>query len=92
MEYGYYYDKPREKCHPDTKTVYKDYKIPYWEETIKIIKELHPIIFGLSTIGWDIAITEDGPVIVEINWNYSVKGIQIASGGFRHKWDELKKR
>lgn len=92
MEYGYYYDKPREKCHPDTKTVYKDYKIPYWEETIKIIKELHPIIFGLSTIGWDIAITENGPVIVEINWNYSVKGIQIASGGFRHKWDELKKK
>lgn len=90
MEYGYYYDKPREKCHPNTKTVYKDFQIPYWDEAIKIIKKLHPIIFGISTIGWDIAITEKGPVIVEINWNYSVKGIQIASGGFWKKWEELK--
>lgn len=92
MEYGYYYDKPREKCHPNTKVVYKDFEIPYWDDAIKLIKTLHPIIFGFSTIGWDIAITEDGPVVVEINWNYSVKGIQITSGGFRKRWEELKKK
>ena len=92
MEYGYYYDRPRETCHPDTGLVYKDYPIPYWDEAVKLVKRLHPVIFGLSTIGWDIAITETGPVIVEINWNYSVKGIQIASGGLRKRWDELKEK
>jgi len=92
MEYGYYYDKPREKCHPNSKIVYKDFEIPYWDEAIKTVKELHSIVFGLSTIGWDVAITEKGPVIVEMNWNYSVKGIQIASGGFRKRWEELKKK
>lgn len=91
MEYGYYYDRPREKKHPDTGVIYKDTEIPYWNETIEIIKKLHPIIFGLSTIGWDIAITPDGPIIVEINWNYSIKGLQIACGGVRKRWEELKK-
>lgn len=89
MEYGYYYEKEREKKHPDTGVVYKDLKIPYWEESIELIKTLHPIIFGFATIGWDIAITEDGPKIVEINWNYSIKGIQIACGGLKKRWDEL---
>lgn len=92
MEYGYYYDKIREKSHPDSGVIYKDYEIPYWDETIKLIKKLHPIIFGFATLGWDIAITEEGPVIVEINWNYSVKGIQIACGGLKTLWDKLKDR
>ena len=92
MEYGYYYKKPRETQHPDTGFVYKDAKVPYWEETIELVKKLHPIIFGFSTIGWDIAITENGPKIVEINWNYSIKGIQIACGGLKKRWDELKEK
>jgi len=92
MEYGYYYEKPREKCHPDTGFVYKDVQIPYWNETVELVTKLHPIIFGLSTIGWDVAITETGPKIVEMNWNYSIKGIQIACGGLKKRWDELKEK
>ena len=92
MEYGYYYEKPREKRHPESKVEYKGYEIPFWNETINLIKKLHPEIFGFSTLGWDIAITENGPIIVEINWNYSVKGIQIACGGLKKRWDELKSK
>lgn len=92
MKYGYYYNKPKETHHPISNVKYEDYQIPYWEETIDLITKLHPILYGFSTIGWDIAITEKGPIIIEINWNYSVKGIQIASGGFRKRWEELKKK
>lgn len=92
MEYGYYYEKQRERKHPDTGFEYNGFVVPYWKETVNLIKRLHPIIFGLSTIGWDIAITETGPVIVEINWNYSIKGIQIACGGLKKRWDELKEK
>lgn len=92
MEYGYYYKKSRETCHPDTGFVYQGAKIPYWNETVELITKLHPIIFGLSTIGWDIAITETGPKIVEINWNYSIKGIQIACGGLKKRWEKLKNK
>ena len=89
-KYGYFYNKPRTEKHPVTGLVYEGFEIPYWEETVKLIKKLHPIIFGFATIGWDIAITEDGPVIVEINWNYSLKGIQVCNGGLKPRWEELK--
>ena len=89
-KYGYFYNKPRNTSHPVTGLVYENYQIPYWKETIELIKNLHPIIFGFATIGWDIAITETGPVIVEINWNYSLKGIQVCNGGLKPKWEELK--
>ena len=57
-----------------------------------MIQDLHPVLFGFATIGWDIAITPDGPVIVEINWNYSLKGIQICNGGLKPRWEELKEK
>lgn len=91
-EFGYFYDRPRTDHHPVSKIKYKGYKIPYWEETIDMIKKAHPVIFGFSTIGWDIAITPDGPVIVEINQRFSVKGLQICNGGLRKRWEELKKK
>lgn len=89
-KYGYFYNRPRTTSHPVTGLVYNNYQIPYWKETLELIKNLHPIIFGFATIGWDIAITEDGPVIVEINWNYSLKGIQVCNGGLKPRWEELK--
>ncbi len=89
-KYGYFYNKPRTVSHPITGLVYNKYQIPYWKETIELIKKLHPIIFGFATIGWDIAITDKGPVIVEINWNYSLKGIQVCNGGLKPKWEKLK--
>ena len=91
-EYGYFYNKPRAKKHPISNVAYKGYQIPYWKETIQLIKDLHPVLFGFATIGWDIAITPTGPVIVEINWNYSLKGIQICNGGLKPRWEELKNK
>ena len=92
MKYGYYYNKKREENHPVSGITYEGFRIPFWKESIALIKKIHPIIFGLSTIGWDIAITDEGPVIIEINWNYSIKGIQIACGGLKPKWEELKSK
>jgi glutathione synthase/RimK-type ligase-like ATP-grasp enzyme len=89
-KYGYSYDSCRTTKHPDSGVEYSGFRIPYWKECISIIKKLHPIIFGLATIGWDIAITENGPIVVEINWNYSIKGLQIANGGIKRKWEDLK--
>ena len=62
------------------------------ERKYRTNKENTPDNIGLSTIGWDIAITDEGPVIIEINWNYSIKGIQIACGGLKPKWEELKSK
>lgn len=91
-EYGYFYDQTKTTHHPVSNIKYEGFKIPYWKETIELIKTLHPIIFGFAAIGWDIAITPDGPVIVEINQRFSVKGLQICNGGLRKKWEEFKEK
>lgn len=42
-------------------------KIPFWEEVSEIVTKAHCLIPNLRYIGWDIAITDDGPVIIEAN-------------------------
>lgn len=42
-------------------------QIPYWKETLKIACDAHELTSDLGICGYDIAVTADGPVIVECN-------------------------
>lgn len=53
--------------HPLTKTPIVNYKIPLFNDAIKLAEELSLIIPEMGVVGWDIAITPDGPVVVEGN-------------------------
>ncbi|MDD2980883.1 MAG: sugar-transfer associated ATP-grasp domain-containing protein [Hespellia sp.] len=53
--------------HPQTEIVFKGFQIPYWEEIIEMMKEVVKFTTFISNIGWDIAITPDGPVLIEGN-------------------------
>ena len=52
--------------HPDTGVPISG-TIPYWEETICIVKEIASGMPQLQYFGFDIAITENGPKIIEVN-------------------------
>lgn len=52
--------------HPDTGITIKGFQIPYWEEMKQTIEKAAET-FKTGYFGWDIAITEDGPVIIEVN-------------------------
>lgn len=70
--------------HPASKARILDATMPYWDEVIALVKKAHGTIAGLHTVGWDVAILEDGPVIVEANWRYDVDIMQVAyKKGFR---------
>lgn len=56
------YDK-----HPITKVGLKGIKIPYFEELKELVIELSYIVKEINYIAWDIAITDEGPVVVEGN-------------------------
>jgi hypothetical protein len=43
------------------------FQIPCWDEVLKLVKSAHPVFPGFLCGGWDIAICEDGPRILEIN-------------------------
>lgn len=53
--------------HPDTNKKIIGFKIPNWEKIPKFIEKAMKAYEGVGYIGWDIAITEKGPVIIEGN-------------------------
>jgi hypothetical protein len=69
---GVYSDitKGEEIQHPITETRIIGFQIPYWDQCIKIVEKaslLHP---ENRSIGWDVAITNDGPELLEGNHNW----------------------
>lgn len=58
------------ESHPITGTRILGFQIPFWMETVELAKEasiLHP---ENRSIGWDIAITADGPGLIEGNHDW----------------------
>lgn len=56
-------------CHPGTDIVMLGYKIPCWEQVIKISEEAAESIPGCRFIGWDVAITDHSVELIEGNHN-----------------------
>lgn len=70
-------------CHPDTQVVFKDFIIPYYKEAERLVIEAHKMFYRCYSVGWDIAITEKGPVIIEANSLWGLSLIQAAHGGLK---------
>lgn len=69
---GVYSDitKKEEKTHPVTGIPIVGFQVPFWKETIAMVKEaakLHP---QNRSIGWDIVVTEKGPGFIEGNHDW----------------------
>ena len=69
---GVYSDitRPEEKFHPVTKVEIVGLQIPFWNETLSMVKEAakkHP---ENRSVGWDIVITENGPGFIEGNHDW----------------------
>lgn len=71
------------KEHPDTHVVFKDFEIPYYKEAEKKAVELHKRLYRCHSVGWDIAITEDGPMFIEGNGLWEISLIQAVHGGLK---------
>jgi len=54
--------------HPDTGTKIKGFEIPYFKEAIQLVYTVIDELELSGTIGWDMAIGENGPEIVEPNY------------------------
>ena len=60
--------------HPDTGAQIKGFTIPYYQEAKQMIEKASEGVYGL--LGWDVAITENGPVLIEINTSPGADGLQ----------------
>lgn len=53
--------------HPQTNSQIVGVKIPMWDEAVSLVLEAAKMLPQLRYVGWDVAITESGPVFVEGN-------------------------
>ncbi len=65
--------------HPITKQQIPGLAIPYWQEILNLIEELPHKIPSLRLIGWDIAITNKGPELIEANQYPAHQSYQLPS-------------
>lgn len=57
--------------HPITNQIIKGFPIPCWEEVIEIGKRAALEVPDVRCVGWDIAISENGPLLIEGNDRFS---------------------
>jgi len=55
------------KEHPETGVSFDGFQIPMWQEAIDLAKTAHRSFGSFGSLGWDIAITTDGPKLIEAN-------------------------
>lgn len=73
----------RMQCHPDSQVRFAEVRIPFVKEAVDMVEKLHLKLSSIRIIGWDIAITPEGPVIIEGNDNAEVSGLQTVNGGLK---------
>lgn len=73
--------------HPQTGVVFDGYQIPFFKEGMEAVKKLHNQLPYFFVLGWDVAFTPSGPVIIETNNIHRVVHEQIAVGGLKQRFD-----
>lgn len=58
------------EAHPDTGKKFEGFKIPNYKEVIRVSKDAAIKFKPIGTVGWDIAVTDDGVYILEGNMFY----------------------
>ena len=66
--------------HPTTGTRIEGHQLPWWREAVDLVLRAHAVIPVIGLVGWDVALRDDGPVIIEGNSIPSAELAQEASG------------
>jgi len=69
--------------HPATEVKFEGITIPYWSEVLKVIKVGAEHLKPLKSLGWDVVISADGPVILETNHDFDAFMCQETLHGLR---------
>ena len=72
--------------HPDSNFVFKNHKINEWNSIVDFTIECASKLPQFTYLGWDIALTEVGPIAIETNLGFSIDLYQIALGGLRENF------
>jgi len=63
--------------HPDSGVCIEGVHVPWWDEAKALVLRLCDMLPQLDYVGWDVAITEQGPVVIEGNSHPSLRFFQL---------------
>jgi hypothetical protein len=76
--------------HPRTAHPIEGFEVPQWDDVLALALRAQESLPQLKSAGWDIALTPDGPVVVEGNSSYALDILQVAYGrGLRQELTSL---
>lgn len=80
------------EVHTATGIKFDGYKIPYWNEIKKMVCEAAEINKEVRVVGWDVAISENGPLLIEANRRPGFDLVQVLlDHGAKYMLEDIKK-
>jgi putative polysaccharide biosynthesis protein len=75
------YAEDREPLPIDPDNPLVGFELPYWPETLALVRKAHNEAFpGFVTLGWDVALTPAGPLLLETNVSWNMAMHQTLTG------------
>lgn len=85
LQFNSYTDVKKVDRHPDSGEMINGVHIENWNEIKKCLCDYQTRIPQLKTIGWDVALTDNGPVIIEINNYWDTTGQLFLGKGWKEE-------
>ena len=61
---------------PATQTRVEGMILPFWPQVLALVTTAHEALDEYAYLGWDLAITSNGPVVLEANGNFATDSLQ----------------
>jgi len=75
---------------PTKGKTFEGFKVPFFQESVELVKKAHKEVFHeLKHIGWDVGITDEGPVLIEGNSGADMFAAQMICRPFNYYNDDL---
>jgi hypothetical protein len=71
--------------HPKTGAPFAEFQLPHWQEARKLAEHAAMLFLPLRTIGWDLALTDDGPLLLEGNAEWDPVNHLVVHAGPEHQ-------
>ena len=78
------------RTHPETGSLIVGRRVPRWHDVLDLSVRAAKAFREMRTVGWDIGITDEGPIVIEGNRTYDADLLQITlQRGLRSEIDQL---
>lgn len=82
----------RYSVHPDTGVPLTGFKVPDWEGACELVRHCATMVGGLRYIGWDLAHTDNGWILVEANTQPGILTPIVTGKGVAKEFYNIKRR